>query len=70
MTFLYVLVFQSEAQQLEMARLTKSGGGVGTGSREERLKRAATLHMQVYSVMFLLLEMVTWESTMCIIIAS
>jgi len=52
MTFLYVLVFQSEAQQLEMARLTKSGGGVGTGSREERLKRAATLHMQVYSVMF------------------
>jgi len=53
MTFLYVLVFQSEAQQLEMARLTKSGGGVGTGSREERLKRAATLHMQVYSVMFL-----------------
>ncbi|KAL4230509.1 Anaphase-promoting complex subunit 4 WD40 domain [Mactra antiquata] len=40
----------SDAQELEMAKLTKHGGGIGSPSKEERLREAAQLHLKTGNI--------------------
>ncbi|KAK3740724.1 hypothetical protein RRG08_048968 [Elysia crispata] len=40
----------SEAQQLEMIKMSRFGGGIGAPSREERLRQAAKLYIQLGNV--------------------
>ncbi|GFS08154.1 WD repeat-containing protein 17, partial [Elysia marginata] len=40
----------SEAQQLEMIKMSRFGGGIGAPSREDRLRQAAKLHIQLGNV--------------------
>ncbi|XP_052276761.1 WD repeat-containing protein 17-like isoform X3 [Dreissena polymorpha] len=59
----------SEAQQLEMAKLTKFGGGVGSGSKDERLRQAAMLHLKTGNVQRyceLLVELGDWERALAV----
>ena len=42
--------FQSDAQQLEMAKITKHGGGIGAPTKEERMKEAANLHIKTGNI--------------------
>lgn len=43
-------LFQSEAQTLEMAKMSKFGGGIGAPTREEHLKESAKIHMQLGNI--------------------
>lgn len=38
---------QSEAQELTIVKMSKFGGGIGAPSKEERLKRAAEIHLRL-----------------------
>ncbi|RUS73072.1 hypothetical protein EGW08_019169 [Elysia chlorotica] len=40
----------SEAQQLEMIKMSRFGGGIGAPNREERLRQAAKLHIQLGNI--------------------
>ena len=42
--------FQSDAQQLEMAKMTKYGGGIGAPTKEERMKEAANIHIKTGNI--------------------
>ncbi|WAQ98157.1 WDR17-like protein [Mya arenaria] len=59
----------SEAQELEMSRLTKTVVGVGKGSREDRLKHAADLHLQAGNLQRyceLTVELGQWERALAV----
>ena len=43
-------MLQSDAQQLEMAKMTKHGGGIGAPTREERMKEAANIHIKTGNI--------------------
>ena len=45
-----ICLSQSDAQQLEMAKITKHGGGIGAPTREERMKEAANLHIKTGNI--------------------
>lgn len=40
-------VFQSEAQELTIVKMSKFGGGIGAPSKEERLQEAADIHLRL-----------------------
>ena len=44
------LIFQSSAQELEMARISRFGQGLGAPSREDKLKEAAKIHISLGNV--------------------
>lgn len=46
-TIQLIPVFQSEAQELTIVKMSKFGGGIGAPSKEERLKEAADIHLRL-----------------------
>lgn len=40
-------IVQSEAQELEMVKMSKFGGGIGLPTREDRLREAAKIHIRL-----------------------
>lgn len=64
-----VRYYSSEAQQLEMAKLTRSGGGIGARSKEDRLRDAAQLHLKTGNIQRyceLMVELGEWERALCV----
>lgn len=69
MHLFFFFLLQSEAQQLEMAKLTKSGGGIGARSREERLRHAALLYLKTGNIQRyceLMVELGEWERALAV----
>ncbi|XP_059144021.1 WD repeat-containing protein 17-like [Physella acuta] len=59
----------SEAQQLEMIKMSKFGGGIGAPSKEERLKEAARIHIKLGNIQRyceLMVELGKWERALAI----
>ncbi|XP_053398741.1 WD repeat-containing protein 17-like [Mercenaria mercenaria] len=59
----------SEAQQLEMAKLTKFGGGIGARSKEDRLRDAAEIHLKTGNIQRyceLMVELGEWERALAV----
>ncbi|XP_071125109.1 WD repeat-containing protein 17-like [Mytilus edulis] len=59
----------SEAQTLEMAKMSKFGGGIGAPTREEHLKESAKMHMQLGNIQRyceVLVELGQWEKALAV----
>ncbi|CAG5133469.1 unnamed protein product, partial [Candidula unifasciata] len=66
----HVTIFKgSEAQQLEMIKMSKFGAGVGAPSREDRLTEAANIHIKLGNVQRyceLMVELGKWERALAL----
>ncbi|XP_023655059.1 WD repeat-containing protein 17 isoform X2 [Paramormyrops kingsleyae] len=59
----------SEAQELTIVKMSKFGGGIGAPSKEERLKRAAEIHLrlgQIQRYCELMVELGQWEKALSV----
>ncbi|XP_058497432.1 WD repeat-containing protein 17 isoform X3 [Solea solea] len=59
----------SEAQELTIVKMCKFGGGIGTPSKEERLKEAADIHLrlgQIQRYCELMVELGQWEKALSV----
>lgn len=60
---------QAAAQELELVQTSKFGGGVGSASREDSLRSAATLHLQLGNLQRhceLLIELGEWDRALAL----
>ncbi|KAL3878905.1 hypothetical protein ACJMK2_031231 [Sinanodonta woodiana] len=59
----------SEAQELEMIKMSKFGGGIGSRSKEDRLKEAAGIHIKLGNIQRyceLMVELGEWEKAISV----
>uniref|UniRef100_A0A8D0CAL2 WD repeat domain 17 n=1 Tax=Scleropages formosus TaxID=113540 RepID=A0A8D0CAL2_SCLFO len=59
----------SEAQELTIVKMSKFGGGIGAPSKEERLKKAAEIHLrlgQIQRYCELMVELGQWEKALSV----
>ncbi|XP_041358787.1 WD repeat-containing protein 17-like [Gigantopelta aegis] len=59
----------SEAQELEMIKMSKFGGGIGAPSKDDQLREAANIHIRLGNVQRyceLMVELGEWEKALCV----
>ncbi|KAL5011845.1 hypothetical protein ScPMuIL_010396 [Solemya velum] len=59
----------SEAQELEMVKMSQFGGGIGAPTKEERLREAASIHIKLGNIQRyceLMVELGEWEKALSI----